>query len=90
MRNALVIIFGVLIMLSVVVWLVGIFAGAVVPLFGGVSAERLGAIGFTVGMVGEGCTYLFGWLRGRVTQRGAQHFSGFSGPKKYGNKNGVD
>ena len=89
MRNILVISFGVLIPVSVVVWLVGILAGAVVPLFGGVSAERLGAIGFTVGMIGEGCAYLFGWLRGRITRRDTQLFGGFSGPKRYGNKNDV-
>jgi hypothetical protein len=89
MRNILVISFGVLILLSVVVWLVGILAGVVVPLFGGISAERLGAIGFTVGMAGEGCAYLFGWLRGSITRKDAQQFSGFSGPKKYGNKNDV-
>jgi hypothetical protein len=68
MRNLLVISFGVLIVVSIVLWVIGILAAVVVPLFGGISAERLGAMGFTVGTAGELCAYLFGWLRQRITR----------------------
>jgi hypothetical protein len=77
--------FGVLMLLSALLWVAGIFAGAIVPLFGGIRAERFGAIGLSVGMLGEGCTYLFGWLHKRASQS-SELFMGFKGPKRYGHK----
>ena len=71
---------------SVVVWVSGILAGAIVPLFGGIRAERLGEIGFTVGMAAEVCVYGFGWLWKRSSRRETDQVRGFPGPKRYGNK----
>lgn len=76
-------------LVSVAVWIVGILAGAVVPLFGGIRAERLGEIGFCFGMAGEVCAYVFGWLRKRISQRETGQVRGFPGPKRYGNKKDV-
>jgi hypothetical protein len=85
MKNVFTIGFGMLMLLSALVWVAGIFAGAIVPLFGGIRAEHIGAIGFSVGMLGESCVYLFGWLHKRASQSGEQ-FTGFRGPKRYGHK----
>jgi hypothetical protein len=52
MKNVFTIGFGVLMLLSALVWIAGIFAGAIVPLFGGIRAEHIGAIGLSVGMLG--------------------------------------
>ena len=86
MRNALAITFAVVIFISVVAWVVGLLTVAVVPLFGGISAERIGAMGFTAGVVGECCTYGFGRLRKRTTRSNTHAVRGFPGPKKYGHK----
>jgi hypothetical protein len=85
MKNVFTIGFAVLMLLSALVWVAGIFAGAIVPLFGGIRAEHIGAIGLSVGMLGEGCLYLFGWLHKRASQSRKQ-FMGFTGPKRYGHK----
>jgi hypothetical protein len=77
--------FGVLMLVSALFWVAGISVGAIVPLFGGIRAERFGVIGLSVGMLGEGCTYLFGWLHKRGSQ-GSEQFMGFKGPKRYGQK----
>jgi len=74
---------------SAVVWFVGILGGAVVEVLGGIRAERLGEIGFTVGMAGEVCAYGFGWLRKRISQKERDQIRGFPGPKRYGNKKDV-
>ena len=84
-KNTLAIGFGVLLLLSMILWVVGLFAGATIPLFGGIRAESLGATGFVIAMVGEGCTYLFGWLHRGMSQRSTR-FTGFWKPQLYGNK----
>ena len=48
MRTVLAISFGMLLLPSAALWLAGIIAGAVVPLFAGIRAENLGAVGFCV------------------------------------------
>lgn len=87
MKNALAISFGILILVSVIAWMAGTLAGVVVPLFDGISAERLGAIGFTIGIIGECCAYGFGWLRKRTIRSGKHEAGRFPGPKRYGHKN---
>jgi hypothetical protein len=89
MRHVFTIAFGVVLLASVVAWISGILAGVVVPLFGGIRAERLGQIGVAVGMTGEVCAYGFGWLRRRVSQNEIGQVRGFPGPKRYGKKKGV-
>lgn len=86
MRNAFANAFGVVMFVSAVAWVVGLLGAAVVPLLGGISAERIGAMGFTVGIVGECCTYGFGWLRKRTNRSDTHEVRGFPGPKRYGHK----
>ncbi len=85
MRKSLVISFGVLLVLSVVVWRLGVLTGAIVPLFGGMRAESIGPVGFGVGISGELCAYVFGWLWARSSQNRNDRLSSLVGPKKYGN-----
>jgi hypothetical protein len=82
MRLVFTITFGIVMLTSVVAWIVGILAGAIVPLFGGIRAERLGEIGFAVGVAGEVCAYGSGWLRRRASQREMDQVRGFPGPKR--------
>ena len=89
MRRVFTIGFGVVIAGSVAVWLVGILAGVVVPLFGGIRAETLGEIGFSAGMIGEVFAYGFGWLRKRLTRQEAERIRGFPGAKRYEDKKPV-
>jgi hypothetical protein len=86
MRQKFAICFGILIIIFVPIWIVGILAGAVIPLFGGIRAETLGRIGFLVASTAEICVYLFSWLFHRLELNSEKKFKGFSGGKKYGNK----
>jgi hypothetical protein len=85
MRNFLAIFFGVLTLLSIVIWVGGILTAAVLPWFGGIRAERIGQIGFSIALLGEGFVYGFGWLCRRFSQD-QKHPMGLPGPKRYGNK----
>src|SRR5580700_9844060 len=76
--------FIVLMIVSAVVWIIGILAGAVVPLFGGIRAERFGEIAFSLGITGEVLTYACGWMRKRTLQNRSEQFKGFGGGKRYG------
>jgi hypothetical protein len=68
MRNILVISFAALMVVSLVIWVVGLLSAVVIPLFGGIQADRIGQVGFTVGMIGESCVWIFAWLW-RLTER---------------------
>jgi hypothetical protein len=75
-----------LMLVSILVWILGLLTAAVVPWFGGIRAERIGELGFTVGLVGESCTYIFAWLKLHFTEKRRQSSTGISGPKRFGNK----
>ncbi len=88
MSKTLGICFGVLIFASAALWIAGLMTSAVVPMFGGVRAVRLGEIGFATGLIGEACTYLFGWLRGRALRDSPDRVKNLIGSKRYGHKKG--
>jgi hypothetical protein len=89
MRNVLAIIFGVLTLLSLVIWIAGMLTAAILPWFGGIRAERIGEISFVVFICGDGFIYGFGWLCKRFSQERKHQVMGLPGPKKYGNKKDV-
>jgi len=86
MRKFFAIFFGVLTLLSIVIWVVGILTAAVLPWFGGIRAERIGQIGFTMALSGESLVEGFGWLHRRFSQDQKRPGMGLPGPKRYGNK----
>jgi hypothetical protein len=81
MRQKLAICFGILAIVSVLVWVAGILAGAVIPLFGGVRTETVGGIGLTIALTAEFCLYLFGWLSQRLKLNSEEKSKGFPGKK---------
>jgi hypothetical protein len=89
MRKYLVICFGVLALLSVVVWIVGALTAAVLPWFGGIRADRIGQIGATIFISGDGFIYGFGWLTRHFSRDRKPQTMGLPGPKRYGNKKPV-
>jgi hypothetical protein len=54
--------FWILAIAAALVWVVGVIAGAVIPIFGGIRAETLGDIMLSIALSSEGLMYLFGWL----------------------------
>jgi hypothetical protein len=54
--------FWILAIVAALVWGVGVIAGAVIPIFGGIRAETIGGIMLSVVLSAEGLMYLFGWL----------------------------
>lgn len=89
MKRAFAIGFGVMMVISAAVWLFGTLAGVIIPLFGGIRAEKIGEIGFSAGITGELFAYGFGWLSNRLSRSKLEHVAGFSGGKRYGNKKGA-
>ena len=71
---------------SAVIWIIGLVSGTVVPLLGGVRTARLGEIGFSIGLAGEIFMYLFGWMQKLTAPPKVEVFKGFRGPKRYGKK----
>jgi hypothetical protein len=63
---------------SGVVWIVGLVAGVVIPVFGGLRAEKLGEICFMIAMTAELFLYFFGWL---FQEKERREFRGFSGDR---------
>jgi len=86
MRKYLAITFGVLTVLSAVIWIVGLLTAAILPWFGGIRADRIGGIGLTVFLCGDVFVYGFGWLCRRFSQNRKRSGLGLPGPKRYGNK----
>ena len=92
MKNFIAISLLVLIVVAAVVWIVGMVGGVVVPLFGGIRAERIGEILCLAGMCGEVLLYAFGLVFHTVNRTGAgkslseQSFKGFGSEKRYGNR----
>jgi len=54
--------FWILAISAALVWVVGVIAGAVIPVLGGIRAQTLGKAIFSIAMIAEGLLYLFGWL----------------------------
>jgi hypothetical protein len=86
MRKYLALTFGVLTVLSAVIWIIGLLTAAILPWFGGIRAERLGEIGFSIFLCGDGVVYVFGWLCRHFSKNQKRPGLGFPGPKRYGNK----
>ena len=84
MRKFFAIFFGALALLSFVVWMVGIVAAVVLPLFGGVRLDRIGAICFGLSLFGETFVFCFGWIARWLGW--GRSVTGLPGPKRYGNK----
>jgi hypothetical protein len=86
MRNYLAILFGMLTLLSVVIWMVGALTAAVLPWFGGIRADHLGQIGAAIFFSGDVFVECFGRLTRHFLENQKAQTIGFPGPKKYGNK----
>ena len=86
MRRFLAILFGVLLVVSLGIWIIGTLTAAVVPWFGGHTAERIGQVGVVIFIFGEGVIFLFGWLFKRFSEQPKRRALGCPGPRRYGNK----
>jgi hypothetical protein len=62
MKNIFIISFAALMLISLLVWVVGLLTAIVFPWFGGVRADKIGEVGFSVGLIGESCAWIFAWL----------------------------
>jgi hypothetical protein len=69
MRNKIAIGFAALMIVSLVVWVIGILSAVVIPLFGGIRADKVGQIGLAIGMIGECCAWILAWLWRLVEKR---------------------
>jgi hypothetical protein len=88
MKNVSIVFFGILFMVALAVWIIGVLTAAVVPWFGGVRADHMGAIGMSLACVGESATALgdcLFYLIDKPEKRKNQVF-GLPGPKRYGNR----
>jgi len=92
MKNFIAIGFLVLIVAAAVFWIVGMAGAVVVPLFGGVRAERIGESLMLVGMFGELMLYLTGAIFHLINRDDASKvqpshsFKGVGAEKRYGNR----
>ena len=86
MRRYLAIGFGLLMVSALVAWITGWVFGAVIPLFGGVKAEKVGQFCLFLAGAGEVGVYLFGWLFKKLDPDKGDEFTEFKGGKRYGNK----
>ena len=78
--------FAVLLLLTGVVLIVGVVTGAVIPLFGGIRAERIGAIAFGTAAVAETIWVVAEGFVEWAGRRKSEPRTDFPGPKRYGNK----
>lgn len=72
--------------LSALVWVVGLLTSIIVPVFGGIPADKIGAALFFASLLAEVLMHLFGWLAQRGFFNRGNRPHGFSVEKKYGNK----
>ena len=86
MLKKLKIFFIVLAVVSAVVWILGLLTSMVVPIFGGVRADRIGAASFSVSLFAEIFLQVFGWLARRQFWDKGNKRTPFPIEKKYGNK----
>jgi hypothetical protein len=61
-KNLFAVCFAVFMLISFLVWIVGLLTAITFPWFGGVKADKVGQIGFSVGLIGESCVWIFAWL----------------------------
>ncbi len=71
MRNILIVVFGLLIILSVALWVSGLIGFGVATWFSSDKAELTGLLLFLVACLGELGVYLFGWARHRTSRANA-------------------
>ncbi len=57
--------FFLLAIIAAGVWLLGLISGVTFSFLGGVRAEQLGAVLFSISMTAEVLLYFFGWLAQR-------------------------
>jgi len=63
MRQFFVIFFGVLTLLSAVLWIIGTLSAAILPWFGGIPMERAGVFATVIFICGDLLACGFAWLR---------------------------
>lgn len=81
--------FAVLLLVLLAVWVGGTISGAVIPLFGGIRAERIGALAFGAAAVAETILVATECFVEWASLRKPEHRTDFPGPKRYGNKKHV-
>jgi len=91
MKNFFIFFFGVLLILSVVVCIVGLLTAAIFPWFGGMRADHIGEIGMGLAAAGECAAWCLGPLFMHILDKPDKRKNqlGLSGGKKYGNKKPV-
>jgi hypothetical protein len=62
MRQKLAAGFWILAIVAALVWVVGLIAGVVIPVSGGIRAEALGGVLFSIALGAEVLLYVFGWI----------------------------
>ena len=91
MKNFSIVFFGILFIVALALWIIGLVTAVVVPWFGGVRADHIGAVGMGLATVGESATFLCDYLVCLIDKPGkrkSQAF-GFPGPKRYGNRKSI-
>ena len=78
--------FAVLILVLLALWIVGAVYGEVIPIFGGVRAQRFGTIALSIAALAEGVLLALECLVEWASNRKPEQHTGFPGPKRYGNK----
>ena len=78
--------FILLAVVSALVWVLGLLTSIIVPVFGGVRADRIGTISFSISLSAEIFLYVFGWLAQRRFLGKENKPASFPVEKKYGNR----
>ena len=89
MRQKFINLFGILLLFLLAICVGGAVTGAVIPLFGGIRAERIGAMALGIAAADETVLIVVECFVEWAGRRPPEHRIGFSGPKRYGNKKHV-
>ncbi len=77
---------AIVLLLLLAVFFGGVVTGAVIPLFGSIRAERIGATAFNVAAIAETILAVTEAIVEWASRRKPDHCTAFPGPKGYGNK----
>ena len=86
MLRKLKILFFVLLLVSAAVWILGLLLGVTIPIFGGVRADKIGGICFSISLAAEVFMHFFGWLFQREPVFKDNMRTQFHMEKKYGHR----